>query len=479
VALPIKRVVSSVALLVLTLTAIAFTAHAEPIGAGVPTNLDLPLGAARHIRIGVPIARVSSASKDVVDVAAFPPDDLLISAKTIGRTQVVVWTRSNDTISINVRVGPPADPIAERIHFLFPNAHVHVEPVGAAIAIAGDVPDANTAADIEKVAQAEITAINGDSKVINLLRVTGTPQVQLEVRFAEVSRTALRQIGFNFWTNTGGSNHDIAGGFLNPTTSPNNVAVNPGASSLGLSSGLSNISAPLSGAFSFLVASASNSVVPLSGALSLLSQKGFAKTLAEPTLVALSGQEASFLAGGEFPVPLPQALGQVLVQYKKFGIQLHFMPVVLGDETVQLKLDTIVSDIDTTLGISLAQVTVPGLVQRESSTTVRLRDGQTFAIAGLISDKMTSTVNKVPGLGSIPILGALFRSSSFQRQETELLVVITTHLVNPLAKGSHITVPGEDEVSDPNDFDFYLMGKGESHKAAPPLPPSGNSGYMR
>ncbi len=458
--------------------ALTFVLAAAPARAEAPTAIppagqivDIAIGGARHLRVGAPIARVSSASKDLIDVAAFPPDDLLITAKAIGRTQVLVWMRNGEVVTINVRVGPPAEAINERLRQLFPAANVRTDVTGATLTLSGEVSDANTAAEIERVVQAEIGGA-GDSHVINLIRVIGNQQVQLEVRFAEVSRSALRQIGVNLWTRTGDGAKNIAGGITSPGTT--GVATDPGNANLTLPNGLSNIAGPISGAFNFLVASSANSIIPLSGALSLLAEKGFAKTLAEPTLVAMSGQEAAFLAGGEFPIPIPQSLGSVIITYKKFGIQVHFVPTVLADDTIHLKLDTVVSDIDFSIGIPLGTVKVPGLTQREASTTVRLRDGQTFAIAGLISDKLRSTVDKVPLLGDIPVLGALFRSSSFRRDESELLIVITAHLVNPLAKGARIQMPGDDEVSDPNDFDFYLMGKGEAHKKA-----AGNVGYLR
>jgi len=340
--------------------------------------------------------------------------------------------------------------------------------------VSGVVPDAPTAERIEKVAASLAGGgANAPAPVINLLQVLGTQQVQLEVRFAEVSRSALRQMGLNLWARTGTGTNDVVGGMLGPATQPGPGLAPPLSSDptlagqLQLPRGLPVVQSPLAGAFSLLFATSSQSDVPLSGALSLLSERGFAKTLAEPTLVALSGQEATFLAGGEFPIPLTQALGQVYVDFKKFGIQLRFTPFVLGDETIQLKLSASVSDVDYTVGVRLNQVTVPGLTTRESSTTVRLRDGQGFAIAGLLSDRMRSTVDKLPGLGDLPILGALFRSVSFRHDETELLVVITAHLVTPRPRGEHIPVPGEDEVSDPSDLELFLLGTDEAHHDAP------------
>jgi pilus assembly protein CpaC len=230
---------------------------------------------------------------------------------------------------------------------------------------------------------------------------------------------------------------------------------------------------------------------PFSALLQLLEQNSLAKTLAEPTLVAMTGQEARFLAGGEFPIPLASGLGTVQVTYKKFGIQLVFTPTVLSDGLINLRLATEVSEIDPSLGVQLGGFAVPGLSSRQSESTVRMRDGQSFAIAGLLSDKSRASIAKVPGLGDIPILGALFRSSQFRREETELLVVITTRLVHPVGARVAPRMPGGDELNDPDDFSLFFlgaMGKTPTHPAkrgeaiAVPRPeggPAGQVGYIR
>jgi pilus assembly protein CpaC len=299
--------------------------------------------------------------------------------------------------------------------------------------------------------------------IVNLLTVPGDNQVQLEVSFAEVSRTALKEIGFNFWQKS--KDGDYSGGLLGPNSSSAGIIPTLSSSTSGATDGLSNemglpfISSPISGTFGAVFATSGTGSFPFSAALSILSERGYARTLSEPTLVALSGQQASFLAGGEFPVPLPQALGQIGVDYKKFGIQLAFIPTVVGPN-IQLKMSATVSDIDTTIGLRLASVVVPGLTERHSDTTVRLRDGESFAIAGLLSDQVRSTVDKFPGLGDLPILGTLFRSTSYKRQETELLVVVTAHLVRPT--GERPVMPGEDTLTDPGDLELFLLGSIES-----------------
>src|SRR5262249_11739530 len=278
-------------------------------------------------------------------------------------------------------------------------------------------------------------------------------QVQLEVSFAEVSRSALRQMGLNFWHR--GTDPTHLSSIFAPTTQPSTVT-GGGASNPAVGGelppltpcGTQVIIPAVQAAFSPLYALGNDTDFPFAAALPVLSNNGYARSLAEPTLVALSGHEANFLAGGEFPLPLPQALGQVVIEFKKFGIQLNFVPTVVRD-TIQLKLAATVSDLDFSLGIKLASVTVPGLTDRHSATTVRLPDRQSFAIAGLLSDKVRSNVDKVPGLGDLPVLGALFRSTSYRREETELLVVVTARLVRP--QNERPALPGEGVQADPSD----------------------------
>jgi pilus assembly protein CpaC len=220
---------------------------------------------------------------------------------------------------------------------------------------------------------------------------------------------------------------------------------------------------------------------PFSAMLSLLEQNGLAKTLAEPTLVTLTGQQAKFLAGGEFPIPLAGTFGQVQVEWKKFGIQLEFTPTVIAESTIHLNLAAEVSEIDPSLSISVGGTTIPGLASRQSSTTVRLGDGQSFAIAGLLSDKTRSTIDRVPFLGSIPVIGALFRSSQFQRNETELLVVVTARLAKPVAPHELPPMPTDRELNHPSDVELFLMGwddggKPEVRKSAMTAGAGGDAG---
>jgi pilus assembly protein CpaC len=280
--------------------------------------------------------------------------------------------------------------------------------------------------------------------------VVGNQQVQLEVKFAEVSRSGLRNLGINFF------HQDAGGRYLTGITNPGQ-AIDGFASVPGTGGAVTpGIQGPSGTGFSLFFSGLPS--FPFSAVLNVLEQSGLAKMLAEPTLVALSGQEAKFLVGGEFPVPIASSLGAISVLWKKFGIILNFTPTVISDGALHLKLSTEVSDVDPTRSVTIGGVSIPGLTSRQSETTVRLADGQSFAIAGLLSDKIQSTVSKIPLLGDIPILGMLFRSVSYQRNETELLVVVTAHLAKPVAPHEAPHLPTENELNDPNDIQLFLFG---------------------
>jgi pilus assembly protein CpaC len=432
-------------------------------------TIAVDLHGTRHLRIGESLSRVAVGSNEIADVAAFPPDQILVTGKKLGQTQATLWT-SDETLTITIVVGYPSEVVVSALKQAIPDGrNLRVTNAGTALVISGEVSDTSDAEHAGEIVHGFLPPPTPGTtvgpQVVNMLRVTGDQQVQLEVSFAEVSRSALKQMGFNFWHR--GTGPDRAGGIIGPSQSQDTLQA-PAGDLSGVGTPL--LSTPLNGAFGLLFSLGTSSDFPFAAALSVLSSNGYARTLAEPTMVAMSGQEADFLAGGEFPLPIPQALGQVIVEFKKFGIQLKFVPTVMRD-TIQLKLTTIVSDLDFSLGIKLASVTVPGLKERQSATTVRLKDGQSFAIAGLLSDQVRSSVDKIPWLGDIPVLGSLFRSTNYRREETELMVVVTAHLVRPQNKRPPL--PGEMTQADPRDLELFLLGNIESKKGGylPHVPP--------
>ncbi len=353
---------------------VAAPAAAQPQEAPI----EVAVGSSRHVRLGKEISRMSAGDGDIANVAAFPPDQLLVTGKRPGQTTATVWL-GNEVKVLVIEVGYPVAAMRAALRKALPSAdNVDVASAGTAVILSGAVDSPEEIERAEAIVKAIGAGASGaEPTVINAMIVGGSQQVQLEVAFAEVSRTSLRQIGFNFWSKdlSSASGNGYAGGILAPTNGLGEVAPElSGTADVGalnhlpvgfndmgqpVSPAVPLIAAPLAGTFGFVFSSTLGGF-PFSAALSLLSSRGYARTLAEPTLVAMSGKTASFLAGGEFPIPLPQALGQVAVEYRKFGIQLSFTPTVSGDD-IQLDLGVTVSDIDPSLGVRLAATQVPGL----------------------------------------------------------------------------------------------------------------------
>jgi pilus assembly protein CpaC len=283
-----------------------------------------------------------------------------------------------------------------------------------------------------------------EGNIQNLIQVGGVHQVMLEVRVAEMSKSLTKRLGINL-AYTRGSDFAVSrlGGLSQVVKATDAVL---GSNGVGFA-----YSPAVSALFRFGVGSAT-----WTGFLDALREDGLVKILAEPTLITLSGQTANFLAGGEFPVPVPQGLGTVAVEYKPFGVGLVFTPTVLSKNKINLQVSPEVSELDFTNALVLQGYTIPGIRTRRTSTTIELGDGQSFAIAGLLRESVRTISSKYPLLGDIPILGALFQSKEFQKEESELIIIVTPHLVKPMnmAKQSLPT----DYYVEPNDFEFYLLG---------------------
>ena len=414
-------------------------------------DVTMEVGETKLMRLTAPIVRVSIADPEVADVQVVTPEQVLITAKSVGFTHLILWSTREEPLVVAVSCTRNLDQLRAQFEGLFPETDIQVSAVGDLIVLSGTVNDLRLPSRAAEVAQLH------SEKVANLIQVTGDQQVQLDVRFAEVSRSGLRKMGTNILF------QDNARGLVAGEVPPGSV---PG-SYLNTTElwvpGTNGNSPPFvgtpdhGGAFNFLFSTAF-SRFPFSAILSILAQEGLAKVLAEPTLTALSGQEATFHSGGEVPILIAQALGSTSVKFKKFGVLLKFSPTVLGERIMSLKLGLEVSEPDPTAGVSLNGNIIPGFRTRNSETTIRLRDGQSFAVAGLLSDQSRSVMSKVPWLGDLPILGALFRSTNYQRQETELLMVVTAHLVKPLQPGEVPIMPGEDEFNDPSDFELFVLG---------------------
>jgi pilus assembly protein CpaC len=297
----------------------------------------------------------------------------------------------------------------------------------------------------------------------------------LEVRFVEATRTASRELGVQ-WNQFGKSTLASIGNRLPadqlPVTQPfgqfqqgplktvglggRNVVPNALPISPIVAGGVLSGAAP----FGFLLGELNRGGISIDVALNMLEEKGLARSLAEPNLVALSGDTASFLAGGEFPIPVPGNLGSITIDYKRYGVGLAFTPTVLRDGLVNLKIEPEVSQLDTSHPIQVAGISVPPLIVRRASTTVELRDGQSFMIGGLLQNDSTTAQDQLPWLGDVPVLGALFRSAAYQKKETDLAIIVTPRLVRPISPGNPVKSP-LDNTLPANDIDFFLMGKSE------------------
>lgn len=335
--------------------------------------------------------------------------------------------------------------LKETLYKLLPDEKgVRINTTPETVTLSGNVSNAVNLSQVLTIAESYYP-----KKVVNLLQVGGVHQVMLEVRVAEMSRSLTRRLGFNFgYISNSGANFGVS--LLNNLSSV----------SIGATSGIQN----------FGFGSAINAIFRFTGAgatwttfIDALKEEGLVKVLAEPTLITLSGKSASFLAGGEFPIPVPQIGGggaaTITIEYKSFGVGLNFTPVVLSNNKISMQVNPEVSDLDFSSAVAIGGYVVPGLTTRRVSTTIELPDGQSFAIAGLLKENVREVVSKFPVLGDIPILGALFRSSSFQKNETELIVIVTPHLVKPLdlTKQSLPT----DQYIEPDDYEFYLLGSME------------------
>jgi pilus assembly protein CpaC len=442
---------------------------------GAMKSLILETGQNRLLILSEPIGRVSVADPKVADLKVITPTQMLLTSRGVGTTDLTLWNKADQPLVLALQVSRNLNALRAQLTEFFPNEKISVSAAGDLVVLSGEVTDVRVPERAAEVAQLHA------EKIANLIHVVGNQQVQLEVKFAEVSRNGLRELGLNFF------HQDAGGRFVAGMASPS-IAIDQFGSVPGTGTGAKPpVMAPALGS-GFNLFFSGLPQFPFSAILTALETSGLAKMLAEPTLVALSGQEAKFLVGGEFPIPMTSGLGAVNVMWKKFGIILNFTPTVIADGALHLKLAAEVSDVDAARSVTIGGTSIPGLTSRQSETTVRLMDGQSFAIAGLLSDRVRSSIQRIPFLGDLPILGALFRSVSYQHDESELLVVVTAHLAKPVAPHEAPRLPTENELNDPNDIQLFLFGSdggGGRHEdvglkqAMRDRGPSGELGFIR
>ncbi|WP_428940328.1 type II and III secretion system protein family protein [Fontivita pretiosa] len=418
-------------------------------------SVSVQAGHSRVIDAPWPVKRVSISDPSVADVDMTSPRRIQILGKEAGSTEIMLWSEQGEVWQSRVEVEADLSRLEGQLHKMFPDANLEVMQVGKVIVLRGELTRAEQVPQLHRYF--ELSKLD----FIDATKVAGVQQVQLQVKVAEVSRTALRAMGIN----TLYTGDDFFGGVqlgssAGPFT-PMNIGV-PEGYTIG------------SGPTPYTVAEGGIGVPPtatmfagfpnsdLQFFIQALAENQYLRVLAEPTLVAMSGQEASFLAGGEFPIPVAQVGGggttEISIEYKEFGVRLYFRPTVLGDGRIHLKVTPEVSELSDVGAVEVLGTSVPSVLSRRVETTLEMQSGQTFAIAGLISRSDNARSSKVPGLGDLPVLGPLFRSVRYQQRETELLIMVTASLVEPSSTTGDVALPGDTHVT-PNDWELYLDGK--------------------
>ena len=477
------------------------------LGDGSLENLSVPLFKSRVLRLASPASRVSVGNPDIADILIVRASQLYVLGKDLGTTNVHLWDSRDVLIgTVSVEVTHDIESLKKKLHQLLPNQAIEVFSVQRSILLRGRVTNLVAMETALRMANAYLAQIQSATnasqfeqdnqsrredqsvgEVINMMQVSGGQQVMLEVKVAEIARTELKRLNAQFNLLNLTSDRVSLGGVNGGATFPDAIfgtdglrtPVFGGSAPAGpvIDEFLPN---PLSIENQGLFASFLSNSTLFNVAIDAAKENGLAKILAEPTLTTLTGQQADFLSGGEFPIPVPDGDNGITIEFREFGVNLSFLPVVLDERTINVKVDISVSELVTTdsIGISSSDTTgsflIPSLTTRSVSSTVELREGQTMGIAGLISENLSEIVTRFPGLGEIPVLGALFRSQEFINNETELVILVTPHIAKPIAP-KDIRLP-TDKFVEPNDWEFYLMGRLESSRPPKPAiiqPPGG------
>ena len=429
------------ALIFLAMSHISWAAGPVAADTREADRLNVTMGKSIIFESDKTVKRVSIGDPGVADFVLISPHELYITGKAPGLTNLTLWYDKGGFRIFDVEVAFDIARLKRKLNEILPGeSDIRVIAMDDSLTLSGRVSNAANLSQVLSLAGSHAP----EGKVNNLLEVGGVQQVMLEVRVAEMQRSLGRRLGvnFNYISESGKFGIDKLGDLTSLDDDKNLTA---------------------GSAFDILVSQTVNAIFRFTsnGAtwttfIDALKANGLVKVLAEPTLIALSGNEAFFLAGGEFPVPVPQGLGTVAIEYKDFGVGLAFTPTVLSNKKINLKVSPEVSELDFSVAAQIEGFVVPGLTTRKAATVIELADGQSFAIAGLLRDTTRDFVSKFPFLGDIPILGQLFTSREFQRNETELVIIVTPHLVKPLdIAGQPLPT---DFYNSPNDAEFYILG---------------------
>ncbi len=413
----------------------AHRASAAEVVGTVDEAISLETSKGTLIRLSRPASTVFVADPEIADVQVKSPRLVYLTAKLPGET-VVYAVDADEKVLLNqrVRVGHNLSRLRETLSRLLPESGIEVSSVDKTLVLSGRARTAKDAEDARLVAS---RLVKDDKDLVNNISVVAPNQVHLRVRVAEVSREILKQFGIN-WDAVFRSGNFLFG------LATGNPAVNAAGSLIARNNGTGSI-----------LGSYRSGNLDLNGVIDALDSEGLITILAEPNLTAVSGESAKFLAGGEFPILVPEN-DRISIEFKQFGVSLAFTPVLVGDR-ISLRVNPEVSQLSTTGAVEISGFTIPALTTRRAETTVELGSGQSFAIAGLLQNNITRDLNKIPGLGDVPVLGGLFRSDSFQRNETELVIIVTPYIVRPV-EAPRIASP-TDRLRTPTDGDRILRGE--------------------
>lgn len=404
------------------------------VRSGTSSSLSVPMNRAVVVESDVPFAELSIANPAIADISSLSDRTIYVLGKSPGLTTLTLLDATGKLITnVDVRVAPDLSEFKERLKQILPNEKIDVRSANDGIVMSGTVSSA------QRLQRAlDLAERYAPERVSNLMVVGGVQQVMLKVRFAEMKRTVAKSLSSSVAISGDGFGLET-GTWLQGDNSLANPSIAPRANIEG------------GAVFKFDVGAFEIGVL-----LEALEQKGMVRTLAEPNLSALSGQEAKFLAGGEYPIPVAQDGGEISVEFKPFGVELNFVPRVVDGDLINLELATAVSALDEANGYSDGTLTIAAFSRRETSTTVEMRDGESFAIAGLLQDNFLDNNQQLPWLGDIPVLGALFRSADYSRSQSELVVIVTAHLVTP-TRGEALALP-TDRIKPPTENELFLFG---------------------
>ena len=414
----------------------SFSKNTEPIAVNVL------VGQSRVINFDRPVGRFSVSNPEIAEAVLVTPDQVLVNGKAFGQVNFIAWEQSGkEYLVFDVFVRANLSLIDSQIRVLFPKDDIRLSQANGSVVMSGNVSDPATATRAQSVVEA------AGFKTVNLLNspIQNMTQVQLQVRVAEVSRSKMRDLGSSYTSSNGGTSVYASGG--GPASLSTSVL--PALGTTFASSALN--------LFLF------NNAIGTAAYIHALQTQGALRELAEPNLIAMNGQSASFLAGGEFPVPIVQSGGEkstVSVIFKEYGIRLNFKPTIIDEDHIRLELEPEVSTIDFGNGVKFDGFLIPALRTRRAKTGVELRDGQSFALAGLLDNSETKSLSKVPVLGDIPILGALFKSKSFQKSETELMFIVTAQIVKPVNRDELPQMRGIDGLKTGSPLGLEPKGEG-------------------